>query len=76
MQQIVERTKWSLDDGDIVLMHDINDRVNQYAKKILDNFNSCGIMTVTVEELFARDGIVLEPNQTYYGTRRKNQEAE
>lgn len=63
-------------DGDIVLMHDINDRVNQYARKILDNFNSCGMMTVTVEELFARDGIVLEPNQTYYGTRRKQEEAE
>ena len=57
-------------------MHDINDRVNQYARKILDNFNSCGMMTVTVEELFARDGIVLEPNQTYYGTRRKQEEAE
>jgi len=56
-------------DGDIVLLHDINDQVNKYSKKILDNFNSCGMMTVTVEELFAHAGIELEPNKTYYSTK-------
>ena len=61
-------------DGDIVLMHDINPKVNQYSKKILDNFNSCGMMTVTVEELFARDGIALEPNRTYYSTKPEQEE--
>lgn len=63
-------------DGDIVLLHDINDQVNKYSKKILDNFNSCGMMTVTVQELFARDGIVLEPNRTYYSTKPENEDEE
>lgn len=61
-------------DGDVVLLHDINEQVNKYSKKILDNFNSCGMMTVTVEELFARDGIVLEPNKTYYSTKPQKDE--
>ena len=56
-------------DGDIVLLHDINDQVNRYSEKILDNFNRCGMMTVTVEELYARDGTVLEANKTYYSPR-------
>ena len=61
-------------DGDVVLLHDINDQVNKYSKKILDNFNSCGMMTVTVEELFVRDGIALEPNKTYYSTKPQKDE--
>ena len=61
-------------DGDVVLLHDINEQVNKYSKKILDNFNSCGMMTVTVEELFARDGIALEPNKTYYSTKPEKDE--
>ena len=61
-------------DGDVVLLHDINEQVNKYSKKILDNFNSCGMMTVTVEELFARDGIALEPNKTYYSTKPQKDE--
>ena len=63
-------------DGDIVLLHDINDQVNKYSKKILDNFNSCGMMTVTVEELFAHAGIKLEPNKTYYSTKPDQEETE
>lgn len=61
-------------DGDIVLMHDINDQVNKYSKKIFENFNSCGMMTVTVEELFAHAGIELEPNKTYYSTKPDQEE--
>ena len=52
-----------------MLLHDINDQVNRYSEKILDNFNRCGMMTVTVEELYARDGTVLEANKTYYSPR-------
>ena len=61
-------------DGDIVLMHDINDQVNKYSKKIFENFNSCGMMTVTVEELFAHAGIALEKNKTYYSTKPDQEE--
>lgn len=61
-------------DGDIVLLHDINDQVNKYSKKIFENFNSCGMMTVTVEELFAHAGIALEKNKTYYSTKPDQEE--
>lgn len=61
-------------DGDVVLLHDINPKVNRYSRKILDDFERRGVMTVTVEELFARDGIALEPNRTYYSVNSESHE--
>lgn len=55
-------------DGDIVLMHDINPYAPRYTKLIVERFNEKGILAVTVDDLFARDGVELEPDHIYYRT--------
>ena len=70
VQEIVERTKWSLDDGDIVLMHDINANCSKYTREIVESLTERGYMLVTVQELFLDAGIPLEDGMVYYSTAR------
>lgn len=55
-------------DGDVVLMHDMNEYCRRYAGKVLEDFSKRGILCVTVEELFMDAGIALEAHKVYYGT--------
>ena len=56
------------EDGDIVLMHDLNPACRKYVAKVLEDFSRRGILCVTVEELFLDAGITLEANRVYYST--------
>ena len=76
VQQIVERTKWSLDDGDIVLMHDINVNCSKYTREIVESLTARGFLLVTVQELFLDAGIPLEDGMVYYSTARVSRVAE
>lgn len=60
----------SAKDGDIVLMHDLNSRSGEEAKRVIHGLNEKGILCVTVEELFADAGISLRNNAVYLSTRQ------
>lgn len=54
-------------DGSVVLMHDLNMYAWEYAGKIMDRLEEDGWMCVTVDELFHLFGVELQPDQVYYG---------
>lgn len=58
------------DDGDIVLLHDINPCAGEYTAAIARELSRRGFLMVTVEELFADAGIALEEGKVYFSTRR------
>ena len=70
VEEIAERVKWSVRDGTIVLMHDINNNCPRYTQRILESLTVRGFLLVSVEELFLDAGIALEPGKVYYSTAR------
>lgn len=64
---IADRVIYSVEDGDIVLMHDINKGAYRYTQSIVEALNRRGFLCVTVHELFADAGVPLMENQVYYG---------
>ena len=68
--EIVARTAWSLEDGDIVLMHDTNVNCAKYTRQIVQSLTERGYLLVTVQELFWDAGIPLESGKVYYSTQR------
>ena len=74
-KKIAQRVIGNVRDGDIVLMHDVNEHAADYTARILEDLCSRGFLCVTVEELFADAGIALREQTVYYGTYRgKEQE--
>lgn len=69
-KQIAARVKWSLDDGDILLMHDTNANCAKYTREIVESLTDRGYLLVTVEELFRDAGVPLEEGHVYYSTLR------
>ena len=53
-------------DGDIVLMHDIKEKTPTTAKTMIEWLQENGYMCLTIDELFAKDGVTLEANHVYY----------
>ncbi len=53
-------------DGDIVLMHDIKDPTPKLASVMIEWLQKNGWMCLTVDEMFRKDGVVLNPNEVYY----------
>jgi hypothetical protein len=53
-------------DGDIVLMHDIKDNTPETAKTMVKWLQENGYMILTIDELFAKDGVTLEVDHVYY----------
>lgn len=70
VEEIVERTKWSVKDGTIVLMHDINANCSKYTREIVESLTDRGFLLVTVQELFLDAGIPLEDGMVYGSTSR------
>lgn len=66
VQQIAEKVIVSADDGEIVLLHDLNVGCAAYTAQILDALTAQGYLFVTVEELFEAAGVELEENHIYY----------
>ncbi len=63
--KIAQRVINSSKDGEVVLMHDINEGCPSYSRDILRAFEERGIMCVTVEELFIDAGVALETGHVY-----------
>lgn len=70
VKKIAQRVIGNMKDGDVILMHDINEGCPRYAKQVLENFESRGIMCVTVEELFIHAGVPLESGHVYQSPTR------
>lgn len=55
----------AISDGAVVLMHDMTASTAYCTGFMLEELNKRGFLCVTVEELFAANGIALEPNTVY-----------
>jgi len=63
---ILKNVKKQFTDGDIVLMHDIKDRTPKLAKAMIEYLQEEGYMILTIDELFAKDGVVLQEDVVYF----------
>jgi len=63
---ILRNVKKQVVDGDIVLFHDIKEKTQETADKVITYLKNKGFMFVTIDELFARDGVTLEGDRVYY----------
>lgn len=73
VDRIVRYVTYNAHDGDIVLMHDLNNYSREYAPRIVENLTKRGFLCVTVEELFAAAGKTLQ-NDCVYLSRDKQME--
>lgn len=60
------RLAGSVQDGEIVLLHDLYTDTDTMAETLPQLLAERGFLCVTVEELFAARGLTLEPNTVYY----------
>lgn len=63
---VLNTVKDQISDGDIILCHDIKDNTPDSAKRICDYLAEKGYLLLTIDELFAKDGVVLEGDRVYY----------
>lgn len=63
---ILNTVKKQVSDGDIILFHDIKEKAADTADGVISYLEEQGYMFVTIDELFARDGVTLEPDTVYY----------
>ena len=63
---IMKKVRKTLQDGDIILCHDIKDKASATTLEMVDYLEEQGYMLLTVDELFAKDGVTLEPLKVYY----------
>ena len=54
------------DDGGIILMHDLKRNSIQASEMLISRLQEAGFIFLTVEELFAKDGVVLQPDTPYW----------
>ena len=63
---VLNAVKRQVEDGDIILCHDIKEKSADTAEMVIDYLEEEGYMFVTIDELFARDGVTLMPDTVYY----------
>lgn len=63
---IMKNVKKQFTNGDIVLMHDIKGKTPETAKTMIQWLQENGYMLLTIDELFAKDGVSLEVDTVYY----------
>lgn len=68
-EKIILETVESVDDGDIILMHDISDEGVEGAAGIIDELKRIGYTFLTVDQLFAHRNIELENGEAYHRAR-------
>ena len=54
------------DDGGIILMHDLKKNSPVAAEEFIRRLQEKGYIFLTVDELFAKDGVTLEPDTAYW----------
>ena len=64
--QVMAKVKKAIQDGDIILCHDIKDNTPESARQMVRYLEEQGYMLLTVDELFAKDGVELQPKKVYY----------
>lgn len=65
VEREVEHIVSHVQDGDIILMHDIFPESVDAALQVVDRLHQAGYAFVTVEELFSARGIAMEPGKVY-----------
>ena len=63
---VLNKVKKKLHDGDIILCHDIKDHTPESTRQIVRYLEEEGYMPLTIDELFAKDGVTLEKYKVYY----------
>ena len=66
---IVRRVMQDVEDGDVILLHDMSDSSVDAALTIVDRLQQLGFRFVTVSELAAEKGITMTPGEEYYALR-------
>ena len=64
--EVLSSVKKKIRDGDIILCHDIKDNTPESTRQIVRYLEEEGYMLLTVDELFAKDGVKLEKYKVYY----------
>ena len=64
--QVLNKVKSAIQDGDIILCHDIKENTPESARQIVRYLEGEGYMLLTIDELFAKDGVTLETGKVYY----------
>ena len=63
---VLNTVKKEIHDGAIILCHDIKDNTPDAAQRIANYLAEEGYMLLTIDELFAKDGVKLEPDEVYF----------
>ena len=63
---VVNKVRKTIEDGDIILCHDTKNNTPESARQIVRLLEEKGYLLLTVDELFAKDGVTLEPNHVYF----------
>ncbi len=64
--EVLSSVKNKIHDGDIILCHDIKDNTPESTRQIVRYLEEEGFMLLTVDELFAKDGVQLEKYKVYF----------
>ena len=64
--EVLNTVKKKIHDGDIILCHDIKDNTPESTRQIVRYLEEEGYMLLTIDELFAKDGVELEKYKVYF----------
>ena len=64
--QVMSKVRRAIQDGDIILCHDIKDNTPESTRQMVKYLEEQGYLLLTIDELFAKDGVVLQPDTVYY----------
>ena len=65
-KSVMSNVKKQIEDGDILLLHDIKDKTPATTAAIVEYLQEQGYLLLTLDELFAKDGVELTPDKVYY----------
>lgn len=65
-ERIADAVVGTADDGDIILMHDMKENSVIASERFIKRLQEKGYIFLTVDELFAKDGVTLQPDTCYW----------
>ena len=65
-KEVLGKVKKKIRNGDIILCHDIKEKTPESTRQIVRYLEEEGYMLLTIDELFAKDGVELKPNKVYF----------